>query len=233
MTDAITGLANTAAGTQSAAQSSAATLAEDFSTFLTLLTTQLQNQDPMDPLDSNEFTNQLVAFTGVEQQIQTNQNLEDLLASTKDNNLAGVAGFLGQEALINGNTGTHEGNGIRFEVDLAQAPDKLAFEILNDVGDVVHRGSGSLFAGRQEYMWDGTNELGQQAPDGDYSLRVGALVGGDPIASTIFVQDEITSVDTSADEILLSVGPQAVRQDEILRLVGIRQHNGQSLLGGS
>ncbi|MCK5042335.1 MAG: hypothetical protein KAR62_08565, partial [Sphingomonadales bacterium] len=72
----------TAAAVQSDSQKAKNTLGGDFNTFLSLLTTQLQYQDPLDPLDSNEFTNQLVQFTSVEQEIKSNENLENIAVLT-------------------------------------------------------------------------------------------------------------------------------------------------------
>ena len=71
---------NSALNQQQKTESAKTGLAEDFAQFLTLLTVQLQNQDPLSPMDTTEFTNQLVAFTGVEQQINTNQKLDSLVA---------------------------------------------------------------------------------------------------------------------------------------------------------
>ncbi|HZZ11369.1 MAG TPA: flagellar hook capping FlgD N-terminal domain-containing protein, partial [Paraburkholderia sp.] len=84
---------NTAAG---AGQSTASQqLAGNFDTFLTLLTTQLQNQDPLSPMDSTQFTQQLVAFSGVEQQINTNNNLQSLIALNQSQQAASAVSYIG------------------------------------------------------------------------------------------------------------------------------------------
>ncbi len=220
MVDSLSSVAaSSAASAPSASQASAASLADDFTTFLTLLTTQLQNQDPLDPLDSNEFTNQLVNFTGVEQQIQTNSNLESLLDIVGQDNLNGLAGLLGQEGLVEGNVGTHEGNGVRFEVDFAEAPDAVQFQVRDAGGQIVFQGPGQLISGTQEFIWDGTDGLGNVLPNGIYSLTVNASRDGAALGSQTFVQDEISSIDTSTDTPILTVGAQIVTQDELLRLV--------------
>ncbi|MEO0962032.1 MAG: flagellar hook capping FlgD N-terminal domain-containing protein, partial [Pseudomonadota bacterium] len=88
-----------AQSSQGAAASASSKLNTDFDTFLTLLTTQLKNQDPLEPLDSSEFTNQLVQFSSVEQNIATNQNLEQLLNLTFANFATDAVGYIGKEVV--------------------------------------------------------------------------------------------------------------------------------------
>lgn len=218
MTDSISSITG-ATAPQSASQQSAASLADDFSTFLTLLTTQLQNQDPLDPLDSNEFTNQLVAFTGVEQQIRTNSNLEDIITQLGNDNITGVASLLGQEALIEGFSGTHEGSGIHFEVGFVDAPDFVDFEIMDGDGNTVFQAPGQAISGLQDFTWDGTNAAGDTLPDGVYSLRVTASKDGEAVRASTFVQDEISAINTASDDPVLTVGANDVTQDALLRLI--------------
>src|SRR3954468_18779781 len=82
------------------------TLAGNFQTFLTLLTTQLQNQNPLDPLDTNQFTQQLVQFAGVEQQLKTNDSLSQLVTLQQTTQATQALGFVGKTALVDGTTGT-------------------------------------------------------------------------------------------------------------------------------
>src|SRR4249919_2257764 len=92
---------STAAATQGAAQK---TLSGNFDTFLTLLTTQLKNQDPLSPMDSNQFTQQLVQFSQVEQQINSNKNLESLIALTKSQSATNAVSYLGKTLTITDGT---------------------------------------------------------------------------------------------------------------------------------
>src|SRR5215469_6276624 len=86
--------------TPSVATSSKKQLSANFDTFLTLLTTQLQNQDPLQPMDSNQFTQQLVQFSQVEQQINSNQNLETLISATKNQTSQSAVSYLGKSLTI-------------------------------------------------------------------------------------------------------------------------------------
>src|SRR5690348_10629695 len=80
------------------------TLAGNFQTFLTLLTTQLQNQNPLDPLDTNQFTQQLVEFAGVEQQLKTNDQLASLIALQQTTQATQALTFVGKTAVVDGST---------------------------------------------------------------------------------------------------------------------------------
>jgi len=195
-------------------------LAADFDDFLTLLTTQLQNQDPLDPLDSSEFTQQLVAFTGVEQQIQANQNLEVLAELTRLNNVGSTANYLGNEAFIESPTGDHSNDGVTwqyFNEDSAQA---LTLRVVDDSGATVYQQSGAELVGTQTFAWDGFTAGGTLAPPGNYTLEIEAIdADGDTLNPRIGVQETITSVDNSGFEPIFTVGPNQVTQSEILRLI--------------
>ncbi len=212
-----------AATANGAAGADAKKLAEDFDDFLTLLTTQLQNQDPLDPMDSGEFTNQLVAFTGVEQQIQTNQNLELLANLTRLQNLASSGSYLGNDALAFRDKGDHDGTGITWQYQNTAATDSLTLEVHDSEGNVVYSEVGETGLGFHEFNWDGLDSTGVLAADGDYTLNIVAKnEDGNELAPNVFVQETITAVDTSGFEPLFTIGPNQVGQTEIIELI----HNG-------
>src|SRR5690554_2489607 len=91
-------------GTSSANNASRATIAQNFDTFLSILTTQLRNQNPLEPLDTNQFTQQLVQFTGVEQQLKTNDFLEALLLNTQSTARSDAVSYIGKEISASGKT---------------------------------------------------------------------------------------------------------------------------------
>src|SRR6266446_9553353 len=93
------------AATSSAAATSQQQLSTNFDSFLTLLTTQLQNQDPLQPMDSNQFTQQLVEFSQVEQQINSNKNLESLISLTKNQASVSAVSYLGKTLTLTDGTG--------------------------------------------------------------------------------------------------------------------------------
>lgn len=213
----------TAATANGAAGADAKKLAEDFDDFLTLLTTQLQNQDPLDPMDSGEFTNQLVAFTGVEQQIQTNQNLELLANLTRLQNLASSGSYLGSDALAFRDTGDHDGSGIKWQYQNTAVTDSLTLEVHDSEGNVVYSEVGETGLGFHEFNWNGLDSTGVLAADGDYTLNIVAKnEDGNELSPNVFVQETITAVDTSGFEPLFTIGPNLVGQTEIIELI----HNG-------
>lgn len=215
MIDAVT--AATASG---AAAEDSKKLADDFDDFLILLTTQLQNQDPLDPMDSGEFTQQLVSFTGVEQQIQANQNLELLANLSRLQNLASSASYLGTDALTIRGLGDHDGTGIKWQYQNTAVTDQLTLEVRNSAGDLVYSENGETGLGFHEFNWDGLDEAGNVVEGGNYELQIVAENSdGDELSPGIFVQETITAVDTSGFEPVFTVGPNAVGQTEILELI--------------
>lgn len=217
----LTGISSGTSTATSAATNSAATLADSFDDFLTLLTTQLQNQDPTAPMDSNEFTNQLVQFSSVEQQIQTNQNLESLQALLQMNNVASAASFLGSEALILGTTGDHDGSsGITWQYQNTAATEDLTLEVRNEAGTLVYSESGQTGLGLQTFDWQGIDTSGEPVPPGNYTLNIKATDAEEnSLNPPIAVQDTIRAVDTSGFEPIFTIGPNNVSQSEILQLV--------------
>ncbi len=205
---------------QTAGDRSAASLANDFDDFLVLLTTQLQHQDPMDPLDSNQFTQQLVQFSGVEQQIRTNQNLETLAALTMMSNQSSLASYLGKEALVPRTSGETDGaSGIQWRYHNETAAEKLTLEVRNDQGDIVYTGEGKKAAGVHDFEWDGKLSNGEFAPAGEYDLKVVAEdAAGKSLDTGIAVRSRVQSVDLTGTDAVFVVGPNLVSQDEIIQL---------------
>ena len=168
----------------SKASQSAVSLADNFDDFLTMLTTQLQNQDPLNPTDSNEFTNQLVSFTGVEQSIATNQNLEALIQlqsiSQQNNEATVLIDYLGKTVGSNTNLSTLESDGASWNIELGVAADEMTYEIYNENGVKVHNEAASTTtsAGQHVFSWDGSLSNGGQAPEGLYYLVPTATTDG-------------------------------------------------------
>jgi len=204
--------------TSSNASTSFTGLADDFSTFLTLLTTQLQNQDPLDPTDTNEFTNQLVAFSQVEQQIRANQNLEDLTRITQQNNVANLAGLLGNEARVEHASGTHEGNGVKWQVQFNLPVDASTYQIQDAAGNIVAQFDGATSRGVNDFTWDGTLGDGSTAPDGVYTLAVTARDDqNNPVDARVTVEDTITAINPLTGE--LRIADQEFGFTDLERLV--------------
>ncbi|TNE66688.1 MAG: hypothetical protein EP335_03085 [Alphaproteobacteria bacterium] len=218
----ITGASSTQFSSNTLANGSAAKLADDFDDFLTLLTTQLQNQDPTDPMDSNQFTQQLVQFASVEQQINTNQNLEALNALMILNNLANSAGYLGNTALIDSEYGDTDGaGGITWQYQNTAVASNELLEVKDADGNVVFSDVGETKTGIHTFAWDGLMDDGTMAPAGTYSLSITAKDDdGNKLTPAIAVEETITAVDTTTTTPVFTIGPnQDITEDQIYQLI--------------
>ncbi len=218
-TTSLAGINQTAASSLGAAAESKATLAGDFDDFLTLLTTQLQNQDPTDPMDSSEFTNQLVQFTGLEQQIKVNSNLESLTQVTLLGNIGSAASYLGNEALIEAPFGTHDTSGIKWQYSNSTELESARVQVTDVDGTVFYEFDGELTEGIHNFNWDGKDKDGNLVPPGNYGLKIIAKnIDGDEVESGVAVRERITGVDTTGLEPIFNIGPNLIPQTQILRL---------------
>jgi flagellar basal-body rod modification protein FlgD len=146
-------------------------IADNFQTFLTLLTTQLQNQNPLDPLDTNQFTQQLVQFAQVEQQIKQNTQLETLISIEKSAQATTALAYVGATVAIDGQTAALK-NGLATWTFNVPKPITGQVTIRNATGQTVYTGSFSMNTGMQSFQWDGRDAQGVQWPDGNYTITV-------------------------------------------------------------
>ncbi|KZD12700.1 flagellar hook assembly protein FlgD [Oceanibaculum pacificum] len=173
---AVDGVGQTQTGnTTTSAAASQARLTENFDTFLTLLTAQLKNQDPLNPMDSHEFTNQLVMFSGVEQQIKQNQNLETMIQLQQISEQASTMSYIGRYVSAEGATAPLQNGEANWSYALEEGAISTKLDVLNADGEVVYTTSGEIEGGAHRFKWDGKNISGQQLEDGAYTLRITAL----------------------------------------------------------
>ena len=198
-----------------------ATLAGNFQTFLTLLTTQLQNQNPLDPLDTNQFTQQLVQFAGVEQQLKTNDQLTSLVALQKTAQSTQALGFVGKTAVVDGSTAALANGAGTWKLGVPTNAN-VNVSITNSTGQTVFSGNYSVTAGQnQTFAWDGKGNDGTQWPDGQYKLTATAADStGNPVAVTTQIQGVVDSVDLTQSPPLLSINGQNYTVDQIKSIIG-------------
>ncbi len=207
--DSLTGAANAATAAKATA-SSRVRIAANFDQFLTLLTTQLKNQNPLDPLDTNQFTQQLVQFASVEQQLQTNDTLASLLKSTQAANATSALGFVGTEITADGATSRLTEAGAQWRLTAPRAG-QAAVTITNSAGSVVATDSVALQAGAQTYNWNGRTSTGLQAPAGDYTITVtGRDATGQGLAISTEMRGIVDSVDLTGDTPVLVIGTMRI-----------------------
>jgi flagellar basal-body rod modification protein FlgD len=208
-----------AAGVPTTSAANKATLAQNFDTFLTLLTTQLKNQNPLEPLDTNQFTQQLVQFAGVEQQINMNQQLTSLVNLQKATQTTSAMSFLGSTATVDGTT-TKLTDGAASWTFAADKPSTATLNIKNSAGALAYSGSYPLTPGAQNFNWDGRGNNGVKWPDGDYTLSVTAKdASGNTVAVSTEVKGTVDSVDLTQTPPVLKIGGQSFSLDKIKQVV--------------
>jgi flagellar basal-body rod modification protein FlgD len=168
-----------------------ASIGEDFDTFLSLLTTQLKNQSPLDPMDTTQFTQQLVQFTEVEQTVKQNESLEKLIQLSAANTITNVVGFLGGAVTLAGDTAEFKNGAASWNFNLAQAADNATVTISDSNGVPVFTSSGPTPEGNNTFVWDGATTSGVPAPDGDYTISISAV---DSSGTAIEVKTEIVGI---------------------------------------
>jgi flagellar basal-body rod modification protein FlgD len=189
-----------------------ASLADNFNTFLSLLTTQLKNQDPTAPLDSNQFTQQLVQMTGVEQQLNANTLLQQLVTNTS-NGVSTAVTLIGKNVKAASDTANLTNGQAQWTYNLgAQAAD-LKVEVLDANGKIVHAEAPTdMKAGDHAFSWNGKDLANTQLPNGGtYTLRVTATdSAGKAITETNYVQGVVTGVTTAGGSTSITVNGGAV-----------------------
>src|SRR5689334_9060347 len=196
-----------ASSTQDKTALGRANLASNFDTFLSLLTTQLRNQDPLSPLDSNQFTQQLVAMTGVEQQLNTNDLLKQLVNNTAGG-ISTAVSLIGKDVKAVSDTANISGGQAKWTYNLPADAASLKVEVLNSAGATVHAEAPTdLKAGDHDFTWNGKDQTGTQLPDGGpYTLRVTALDGsGAPLSTTNYVKGTVTGVEQSNGSTMITI----------------------------
>jgi flagellar basal-body rod modification protein FlgD len=203
----------------SATTSSNTTLADNFQTFLQLLTTQLQNQNPLDPLDTNQFTQQLVMFAQVEQQLKSNDQLASLVKLEQSAQSAIALGYVGATVVVDGSTAQLANNQATWSFSVDK-PSSADVTITSASGQVAYSGSYTINPGSQQFVWDGRGNDGTLWPAGSYTLSVTAKdANGQSVAVSTEVEGTVDSVDMTQNPPLLSVGGQNYTLDKIKRVV--------------
>lgn len=186
-------------------------LSSDLNFFLKLLTTQLQNQDPTEPVDNAQLTQQIAQYSGVEQQVQTNANLEKLLSQQSQSQLSTAVSYIGKEVETAGNSGILDQGQAVFSFSLEKPAASSRITITNERGQAVYQGDGPTKSGRNTVVWDGTSSFdGTVEPAGTYTISVEAKnEQGERISATTYSVGVVSAVETDKDgAIKLSVGDE-------------------------
>jgi len=209
--------AGTASGDKTASDKTTG-IADNFQTFLTLLTTQLQHQNPMDPLDTNQFTQQLVQFAGIEQQLRSNDQLKSLVEIEKSAQATQALVYVGNKVAVDGSKAVFDKSATwNFQSDKDTT---ATITITSSTGQTAFTGNFSLKKGDSSFVWDGKGNDGVQFPAGTYTLTAtGKDSTGNSVAISTEVVGVVDSVDLTASPPLLSIGGQNYTTDKIKRVI--------------
>lgn len=221
---------NSALNQQARTSSASSQLADDFDQFLQLLTVQLQNQDPLSPMDTAEFTNQLVAFSGVEQQINTNQKLDSLVSLQLGNSFSAALNYVGLEASYLSSETYYDGeNDVKVSYAIDGDAQQTTLNIFDASGNRVFTQDVSGDDGVEAFYWDGKSTGGEQLAAGTYEVRIDAFdAQNEALPSSTVVSGLIRGVETQNGAIFALVGERAV---SVGQLINVSDPNSQ--VGGS
>ncbi|MEQ8445142.1 MAG: flagellar hook assembly protein FlgD [Pelagibacterium sp.] len=204
MVDSVSGT-STASGSDLG--NSRKTIADNFDTFLQLLITQLKNQNPLEPLDTNQFTQQLVQFTSVEQQLKTNEFLEAMMQSSQNSTNAQAVSYVGKTVTASGATTDLLDGAANWIYRVDAAAENTNITIKDASGNVVYTENLSLAAGTDQIVWDGTTSSGTQLTSGRFTITIDARDGnGKYVPVTTEMQGVVDGVDVSGSEPFILIG---------------------------
>jgi flagellar basal-body rod modification protein FlgD len=184
-------------------------LSANFDMFLRLLTTQLQNQDPLEPTDTNQFTQQLVQYSQVEQQIKSNEQLASLVNLQGNLQLQSALSYVGMDVRVADDRFNYAGQGnTTFDYAFDENASQTKINIVNENGDVVFTANGALEGTKlHSFTWDGKDNNGLQAPQGQYSIRVSVLDGaGKAQTAETAVWGQVTGIEQINGKAILKLG---------------------------
>jgi len=201
--------------------SGSAMLASNFETFLTLLTSQLKNQDPLSPVDSNQFTAQLTQMAGVEQQLLTNELLKSLVSAQGGGGLADAANYIGKEATAAWSATKFTDGEAEWSYEVASNAASVKLEVLDGSGNVVWSGDApAKTTGVHDFSWDGEATKGNDGQEGQvYTLKVVAKnAAGGAIDAQVLTKGRITGVEMYDGEAYLTVGNSILPLSSVIAL---------------
>ncbi|MCB1530679.1 MAG: flagellar hook capping family protein [Rhodospirillales bacterium] len=193
-------------------------LAEDFDQFLTLLTTQLQHQDPLDPMDSTEFTNQIVQFSQVEQSINTNQKLDNLVSLQLASISSVALGYVGMDvSYISAEISYDGATPVTIDYALSDPAVDAKINIRDEAGELVYSSTVPKDVGANKFTWNGLDTNGNPVQEGTYSVTIDAIdTNDDPIATSTVVSGRVRGIESQNGVIFVLIGERAVPISSII-----------------
>jgi flagellar basal-body rod modification protein FlgD len=216
-TQAAAGLTGTGGSSSSgsASQSALASLTDNYQSFLQMLMTQLQNQDPTSPMDSSQFTSELVQFAGVEQQINTNSNLTQLIQLTQGDTVMQSGQLLGKQVQVTSSQLSLQ-NGTAAIDFTAPTAEPVAVAVYSSTGQQIYTTTLSASQGSNSWIWNGQSASGGTAPDGAYNVAVAGIAADGSTATLPFtVVGTVTGVQASGSSVMVQLGQLSVNMSAV------------------
>jgi len=211
---------NTSSGASALATSNVQ-IQSEFNTFLTLLTTELQNQDPSSPLDTNQFTSQLVQFSQLEQTLNTNSDLTTLISGQQTNQTATAIGYIGQTVEASGGNFVLDGtDSDPLNYTLASSAKSVTINVMNSSGQTIAQIAGTGDSGSNTVSYNGTDPGQPTLPAGQYSFTVTATdANGNAVQATTLTTGTVTGVDNTNGTVNLHIGNLVIPESSVTEIL--------------
>jgi flagellar basal-body rod modification protein FlgD len=202
--------------TASSSSSSSSSVSTAYDTFLKLLTTQLENQDPLNATDPNQFTSELISLAGVEQQEDSNTSLSSIVSSLSSLTAATGVGYIGKEVETSTSTAPVQSGSAEWTYDLSGTAATVSLVVTDSTGATVWTGAGDTSSGSHTLTWDGIENNGTTVTSGGFTLSVDATdSSGDAVTTTVGAKGTVTGVDSSSGTTEIDMGGVTVALDDI------------------
>ena len=196
-------------------------IAGNFTTFLQMLTTQLQNQDPLSPMDTNQFTQQLVQFAQVEQQMKSNDQLSTLVSLQQTAQSSAALSYVGATVVVDGSNAQMTNSSATWNINVTK-PATANVTITDSTGQTVYTGAYAVSPGNQQFVWNGLGNDGKQWPDGTYKMTATAVdANNQSTAISTEVQGKVTSADLTQNPPVLSINGQNFTLNQVKQIVSV------------
>ncbi len=215
-----TSVGTAAAATTTATTSATAGINADYNMFLKLLTTQMQNQDPLKPMDSTEYTSQLAQFSQVEQTNKQTSLLKDMLGQMSTQNLAQASSLIGREAVVDtAVSGLTSGTPAQWAFTADRGVATVEMSITNSAGKVVATKTVKGDAATGKLAWDGMLASGSKAPDGSYTLSATAAdSSGVNVPLKVSTTGRVATVESASGVVTLGINGINVPASKLIKL---------------
>ena len=193
-----------------------------YTQFLSMLTTELQNQDPTSPMDASQFTDQLVGFSQLEQQLQTNSSLSTLVTDQGTSTFNTSLGYIGHTVLASGDTFSLAGAGASTNVtySLATNAENATMTVTDSSGTKVASVNVPTAKGQNTFSFDGKDSDGDQLPAGQYAYSIAATdTNGNAVTATTYTAGVVSGVDSSSGSPVLQVGANTISPSDIVEVL--------------